>query len=206
MTYRNVIGPFLLALLLAPATVRASETFPGTLKGAWNVTKLPVKGEGCLLCHMTDPGKRTNATRPFAVTLVRNGAKGTDSGSLRGALERVRVQAVNSDGDPISDYRELAIDGTNPNDPSSYVAPVIPMPEGGAGGEGGASGAGAGGDMAVAGPYFPPGGFSGPPPFEHGCSFVARPDESRNGVFGVFGVFVLVARLTRRALRTRPNR
>jgi hypothetical protein len=151
---------------------------------------------------MTDPGVSANVQRPFGVTVKKFGAKKADTGSLQRALNSVRAQGSNSDGDPVSDYLELAIDGTNPNDATSFV---VPMPEGGAGGEGGAAGAaGAGGDMAVGGSYVPPGGFSGPPPYEHGCSLVARADASPTGARILLVLFAFVARFACRALRARP--
>jgi len=206
MTHRHVIRLLLLGVILAPATVRASETFPGTIKDAWQVLKLPVKGEGCLLCHATDPGKKDNVNRPFGLTVKAHGAKKADPSSLRRALTSVRAMAVNSDGDPVSDYQEIAIDGTNPNDPKSFVPPTVVKPEGGAGGDGGASGVdGTGGDMGVDGPHFPPADFSGPPPFEHGCSLAASPDEGWKSALGVFALVAAAARIMRRA-RIRPKR
>jgi hypothetical protein len=203
MTHRFVVRRLLfVTLLLVPAAARASETFPVTLRNTWQVGKLPVKGEGCLLCHMTDPGLGTNVQRPFGVTVKSFGAKKADAGSLQRALTSMRAQGSNSDGDPVSDYFEIAIDGTNPNDGNSFV---VPTPEGGSGGEGGAAdSAGAGGDMAVGGPYFPPGGFSGPPPYEHGCSLVARAGASPKCALTLLVLVAVVVGLSRRALR-RPS-
>ncbi len=183
-------------LVAGPAV--ASPTFPAVVEGYWHVSSLPVPGQGCRLCHSTDAG--VTVTQPFGKTVRALGARDKDNASLRSALDRVRVNGYDSDGDGIADYQELAIDETNPSDPHSFVAPPVMI------GEGGAGGAGEGGFGGEAPrPPAPPTPPPLPPLLEHGCSFGAA-GKMDTGVELVLAFLFLPALLrARREARRDPR-
>jgi hypothetical protein len=155
--------------LLAPGVGLASPTFPPAIKSSWGVSRFPEAAgrEGCLLCHATEVGGVVGT--PFGRTAKARGAAGTDNLTLlKRALDAIRSSGVDSDGDEIGDYQEIARDRTDPNDPDDYV---VPEPSGGgAGGETGRGGIGAsGGHDPVDRPEEPPSFGELTPLPAHGC-------------------------------------
>lgn len=149
---------------IAPSLCLASRSFVPNLKTHWDVTALPVKGEGCLLCHRSEAGGSGTATQPFARTLTsKYQLSAGDLGALAQALESDRANADDSDRDGVDDYAEIVIDGTNPNDPKQHR-------DLNAGGEGGGNDGAAG--AAGAACYVP----SPPdyPTLSYGCAFASR--------------------------------
>lgn len=206
----------LAATWLTPASALASKNYPGVVISYWRVTapsKLPVPGDGCLLCHKTNDGGNGTIDKPFGKTMQSHGLKGAQTNTLYTALAYVANHSaatpiVDSDHDAVPDYTEVAIDHTNPNDPKSFVRPppVEIPPVGGAAGESGAGGAGLqtaeGGAGAVDHPtngpvFLPPAAGELPPPFAHGCA-LARHRDTDAGAFGWLGVLALVGRRARR--------
>lgn len=162
-------------------TASASSTYPDIVKKTWNITGnlAGASAMGCTLCHQNDDGGFGTATRPFGKTMLSQHAIGATPDSLPGALNRDRSLALDSDGDKVSDYQELALDHTNPNDPKSFKLPPPPAPDAGGGGQGGDSGTdgGQGGQTALVSPppYSAPPLEDLPPPFEHGCALAPAP-------------------------------
>jgi hypothetical protein len=95
----------------------ASASFPATvdtdlkLPAGW-VEKSVAPPDGCLLCHQTEMGGYLT-NNAFGLEMKRNGAMGTDPGSVAGALSALEV----SDPLGISDIRM----GTNPNDDPKWL-------------------------------------------------------------------------------------
>lgn len=170
----------LFALAFAASTVavtgraNASSDYPSVIEQKWGLKQLPVRGQGCMLCHHDDVGGVGTATQLFGVTVRRLGAQKANAPSLRTALDGVRTRMTNSDGDPVSDYVEIAVDGTNPNDPKSFVAPLPVTSAGGQGGESSAGDAGGAASEPVTQPSSEPLPTTElPPPYTHGCALGA---------------------------------
>jgi len=162
-----------------------------------------------LLCHGSEAGGKNTATQPFGVTLrTKARVVGANAGSLRTGLSYVATHATNSDGDPVSDYEEIALDGTDPNDAHKFVPPAPPPPPPDGGGEGGAAGAhgeGGGGGQAGETPTTParsdypplPPPEDLPPPYVHGCAMNAAGTDSERGLALLLAAAVAVLRRRR---------
>jgi hypothetical protein len=190
---------------LGPARALASANYPPLLASHWGIAakSLPVSGDGCTLCHKNDKGGTGSISQPFGITMFRTyGLKGAHASTLNPALDSDRAHATDSDHDTVSDYQEIVIDHTNPNDPKSLKLPEPPPPPaGGQGGEGDDSGA-ASGAGGAAEPSFnpgppPPPSFDLPPPLVHGCALAHR----RHADASEGALLVLLALLGRRARR-----
>ena len=106
----------------------ASIEYPALVKSYWGVKKLPVSGaDGCPLCHTTDPGMLGTANQKFAITLKSFGLQQMNDNALRAALDKNKSKMTDSDGDGYSDYEELTVYGTNPDDAKDH--PTV-MPTG----------------------------------------------------------------------------
>ncbi len=137
----GTLGLVAACLFLVPRPAAASIEYPILLKNQWAVKKLPVPGaDGCPLCHTTDPGMLGTANQKFANTLKGFGLAAQNDGELNAALDKNKSMMSDSDGDGFSDYEEIVVDGTNPDDPKDHAAPPVDMPSG------------SGGSGAVAGP------------------------------------------------------
>lgn len=179
----------------------ASTTFPPIVKSRWGVSVL-VSGDadGCTLCHQDDNGGYGTATRRFGKTMLKLHVSGKTPESLPSALDYDKSHAIDSDGDSIGDYQELAIDHTNPNDPKSFTLPPPPPDAGSEGGAGGTASSDEGGQPSVVEPppYEPPPTDDLPPPFEHGCALA--PASTHGGLVAfVTLATALAARRRRRA-------
>lgn len=193
------LGASFVAVLLAPGVALASQTFPNVLVQAWELEGLPKSGgsKGCLLCHATDLG--VTVTTPFGKSVDAAGTAKRDNGSFVSALNSLRSKSVDSDDDGISDYRELAVDGTNPNDADDLVEPPPEPPAGGAGGVAGGGAGEANGTSEEGGA----GGFEEPdfvlPELprlpEHGCSL--HPGVTRSPHSGLLALIASIAALRR---------
>lgn len=182
----------------------ASKPFPPRILKNWGITRLPVKAsDGCTLCHTTDPGVMGTANQKFAATMKSLGLESGDVDTLDLALDKVKKTANDSDKDGFSDYEEIVVDSTNPNDATSHrvVTQPPPPPEGGAGGQSNSAG-GAGGvpDEGDEG-----GAASLPecipsktiyPSMKYGCNF-RRADDSAGPLWPLAGALVWFARRKR---------
>jgi len=195
-----------LVLVLAPRSALASKDYPQALQNILRMTRpIPAPGtKGCMLCHKDEVGGTGTATRPFGITLKKKaGVVGGSTSSLQAGLIYVYSHMTNSDGDPVSDYIELVVDGTDPNDGTKYAKPAPPEADGGQGGSSG--GEGEGGQPSSGAFHPPPPLPSGdlPPPYTHGCSIepAKSPKGPARAVLWVGALGVLACRARRRRFR-----
>ena len=206
-------------LLLISHPAVASIEYPALVKSYWGVNKLPVTGaDGCALCHTTDPGMLGTANQKFAITLKSFGLQAKSDDALKAALDKNKSKMTDSDGDGFSDYEEIVVDSTNPNDAGDHAAPM-PMETGGSGtvsgspdGVGVSPDAGAGSDAVGAGGTdagTPDGSLAQCtttetiyPTLTHGCSIGSGSAGSHSALFAG----VLAACLIRRQARASKGR
>jgi hypothetical protein len=202
------VAAFALSALafFGPRAGLASPTFPPAIKSFWGVSRFPDAAgrEGCLLCHATEVGGVVGT--PFGRTAKARGAAGTDNLTLlKRALDGIRSSGVDSDGDEIGDYQEIARDRTDPNDPDDFVVPEPPS-EGGAGGETGSAGIGASGGADPVDPPEPPPNFGEFPPLPaHGCEVASRNAAGSGHVASIVIALVVVRAARRRRRRIDTN-
>ncbi|MFZ5893515.1 MAG: hypothetical protein ACOY0T_20810 [Myxococcota bacterium] len=174
---RVVLGAvgFAFALGFAPAPCFASKSFVTKLENVWGVSALPVKGQGCVLCHKSEIGGSGTATQPFGRTLVSKYQLGAgDLAALEAALEANKLNLDDSDRDGVSDYAEIVVDATNPNDPKDRRVPQ------GSGGEGGGPDGVAGASCLIAEPEtFPELRYG------YGCGFASGSSSSAFWAIGL---------------------
>lgn len=91
----------------------AREQFPGILAGQLNAPQDPP----CSVCHLG--GKTSGATvfTPFAWSMRAHGLGGSEA-SVATAIQGVKADGVDSDGDGVPDWQEI-VAGTNPNAPGT---------------------------------------------------------------------------------------
>jgi uncharacterized protein (TIGR03382 family) len=120
--------------LFLGTTAGATSNFPSVIRTATGMENPPP----CIACHATAIGGRGTATQPFAETLRQHGLAGAfDSESLQTALNGIKEERVDTDGDGTGDWDELAA-GRNPNVASSNGSSDLfyaPATDGGSPGE-----------------------------------------------------------------------
>jgi hypothetical protein len=109
----------LLPLVLAPA--HATPEFPGTIADTLAMPCTPA----CTLCHETNAGGAGTVTQPFGEAMVARGLIPSDDASLADALAAMEADAVDSDGDGVTDVDALR-DGANPNPGGADFCSVPP--------------------------------------------------------------------------------
>jgi len=222
-SYRGTVGSLTSCLLLISIPVAASSEYPILVKSQWNAKRLPVAAaDGCPLCHTTDPGRLGTATQKFAMTLRGFGLTLKNDGALKSALDKAKAGATDSDGDGFSDYHEIAVDSTNPNDANEHAEPMTaPMPTTGDGGSGAGSNVGEAGAIDQPDGSLNEGGSGGSddvppdalpvctttvkkiyPTLSHGCSF----GNGSRDFNATLLASALSACLIRRAARTSKSR
>ena len=102
-----------MAALLGARIAHARRDFPDVIAQQLNAPKAPP----CSVCHLG--GKTSGATveTPFAWTMRAHGMSGSPS-SVQMAIQGVKNDGVDSDGDGVPDWQEIA-DGTDPNEPGT---------------------------------------------------------------------------------------
>jgi MYXO-CTERM domain-containing protein len=222
-TTRPSSVPLLPALLAAavlgfPAPAGASPEYPADIEAYWgHLSRLPVSGMGCKLCHSSDQGLTGTVVQPFGKTMRAQGLQPANPASLYAALKYVGEHSVlepivDSDGDGVPDYTEVALDFTNPNDPSDFKQHATgggnTSSDGGAGGDFGQGESGGQGPSEGPPPEVPVFGPSSPgdlpPRFVHGCALEPRTGGSGAALTALLAVAAVLQRRTRR--RSRPHR
>jgi hypothetical protein len=112
---RAWLGLMLTAALAWGAAADAKEEFPREMARHLAAATDPP----CGVCHQDAKTGKDTLVTPFAWGMRARGMTGQDT--LLGALDRVRADAVDSDGDGTTDVAEL-IAGTDPNSAASTPA------------------------------------------------------------------------------------
>jgi len=109
---RRRCASFLLALgaFLGPLVAAASPGYPDALQTDLGLASAP----GCGLCHHAATAPVGAADTPFGKATVAHGLVTGDATSLSRALDSLRTDGVDSDGDGAKDLDELSWGG-NPN-------------------------------------------------------------------------------------------
>jgi hypothetical protein len=114
---RSWLGITLAAALASSASAEAKEEFPREMARHLAAASDPP----CGVCHQDGKTGKDTLVTPFAWAMRARGMTGQDT--LLGALDRVRADAVDSDGDGATDVDEL-IAGSDPN--SAASTPAMP--------------------------------------------------------------------------------
>lgn len=134
--------PLVALLALAAATLAGpalgSEPFPAAIQAQLDLSAAPT----CALCHQAESTPVGPADKPFSASAEARGLVAGDLSSLEKALDRMRADGVDSDGDGAEDLDELWWGG-DPNhadlpaggtqDPPTYGCAARPGEAGGAG-------------------------------------------------------------------------
>lgn len=115
-----IVATAALALVLSTARASAVPEFPPAM-AAFVGTKIE---PACTVCHATNAGGNGTVTRPFGIYLRSRGLSGKDDASLTKALQAMRGEGHDTDGDGKKDFDALAA-GEDPNGKfDSSVAPI----------------------------------------------------------------------------------
>lgn len=106
-----VFGAVLLVSLSASHSAKASPDFPDVI-GSYLAAPTPE----CSVCHSGGVTRRGTVTTLFGAALIERGLVKRDNDALRNALESLSVEAIDNDGDQVTDLDELKA-GTDPNAP-----------------------------------------------------------------------------------------
>lgn len=178
-----LVGSALAAVIaLQAGPTWASKTFPARIRKDLSLEIEP----DCILCHETEEGEKNTVTRPFGVSMRKNGLLAGNLGSLDVALRALDSNGTDSDRDGVPDIEELQND-RNPN-----AREVVVVSD-------------AGDDLDAAPPVIielpPP---PGPPLMETGCTVAQKPGSPCGRVDSALfelGVVVLSAVRRRKRLR-----
>jgi hypothetical protein len=112
-----LIGSAVLALMGRPAPARAISRFPGEIIDYFKNVHSPPKDlkytPPCSVCHIGGTTGSGSVQTPFGISMLAHGLTG-DRNSITPALVALDADAVDSDGDGVSDIDELIAD-TDPN-------------------------------------------------------------------------------------------
>jgi len=108
---------------LAPGRASASPEFPAVIESHLLLSYVPK----CTICHATADADAGPADTLFAASAVARGLKADDDDSLRAALDSMKRDRVDSDGDRMRDIDELiwALDPNVSHVPQGDVAPPV---------------------------------------------------------------------------------
>lgn len=114
LVLRPALRPVLLVALLGSAGALATPNFPGAVKQHLSAKVEP----GCALCHTGGVGALGTVGTPFGLAMRARGLVPNDEAALTAALDKLRADAVDGDGDGTSDIDEV-IAGADPNSAGS---------------------------------------------------------------------------------------
>lgn len=96
---------------LHAGSARASDSYPQKVQTAAGSPCPPP----CTVCHLTTNGGTGTALKPFAESMIDfGGLEGEDADLVAPAVQSLRDEQIDSDGDGVSDIDELAA-GRDPN-------------------------------------------------------------------------------------------
>ncbi|MBX7116595.1 MAG: hypothetical protein K1X64_19875 [Myxococcaceae bacterium] len=120
MTFSGTKKFAVLMLLTGAAQAWATSTYPGKIQEEVKSPGVP----DCTICHLTNAGGANTVEQPFGRAMRDHGLTGSNNlTSLVTALNAVKDAKVDSNGNGVIDYDELAA-GTNPN-PQGTEAPTL---------------------------------------------------------------------------------
>lgn len=107
-----------------------SESFPEDMRRKLELPAIAGPEPGCRICHQDDEGGVMTANKPFARSLMLVGAAGANVPSFLAALDTLKANGTDSDGDGVSDIAELEA-GTDPNVGTDGSQPFdrVPLPQ-----------------------------------------------------------------------------
>lgn len=109
-------------ILLVIALARASSPYPAEVENQLGMPCVPQ----CTLCHTTNAGGAGTVTTDFGIaTMDRGLAGGAQSDLLFAALDALQTDAVDGDGDGVTDIDAL-IGGEDPNGGPALCDAVTP--------------------------------------------------------------------------------
>ena len=101
-----------MAALLTASAVFASDYYPSTIQAKYSLGSPPA--QSCSLCHSNGITGSGTVNTPIGKALRARGLVSNNDASLKTALDKLATDAVDSDGDTVTDVAELMA-GTNPN-------------------------------------------------------------------------------------------
>ena len=106
---RTMTSALVLLALVAPTAARATPNFPAAIAQDLGAPQPP-----CSICHAGGMTGYGTVTTPFGQAMKARGLVAGDQTSLKTALDRMRTDKVDSNGNGILDVDEL-IAGNDPN-------------------------------------------------------------------------------------------
>ncbi len=97
---------------LAAVAAGATPTYPFAIATDLGLKQPPP--QQCALCHKNNKQDASTVVTPFALSMKARGLVSYNEASLQTALTKLEADAVDSDGDGITDIAELR-NGTDPN-------------------------------------------------------------------------------------------
>jgi MYXO-CTERM domain-containing protein len=122
MTQHLVRSLLLCTLALGAGSALASPSYPTDLQDHLKIANAP----SCTLCHTTPSGGVGTAHQPFGDSIYGAGCRLEDVPTLLAALDTLKTNKTDSDGDGVTDIDEL-IAGTDPNVADAGAPPVDPV-------------------------------------------------------------------------------
>jgi MYXO-CTERM domain-containing protein len=100
---RPLAALFALAAATLAGPALGSEPFPAAIQAHLGLSTAP----GCALCHQAESAPVGAADKPFSASAEARGLVAGDVASLEKALDQMRADGVDSDGDGAEDLDEL---------------------------------------------------------------------------------------------------
>ncbi len=124
-----VITPACLILMTLSTRAKATARFPALVFNHLHLSYEPP----CSLCHSRGSTGAGTANTPFSLSMKARGLSTSDKTSVATALDAMARDNVDSDGDGVSDIKEIE-DDTDPNTPADVSLSGDTGPKAGCGG------------------------------------------------------------------------